>query len=145
MRYVSWRWNNTDTQAVLVAASKSNNVPSLQRAKIRTAAVESTGTAGRSTKKTTRWVLAMQSELRESWSEQYQLPCVCVEAPDFVTYHEVACVCDAIGAIRREDGIEYVVELRPDIGPELWTDESLRRSVGKKLPTPTEPRGGERK
>jgi hypothetical protein len=37
--------------------------------------------------------------------------------------------CRTTDAVRRLDGVEYVVQLRDDVGPELWTEESLRRSL----------------
>lgn len=75
----------------------------------------------------------MTSEMRESWSEQYSLPCVSVESPDFANADALIAMCGDLGAIRRVDGIEFCVELRDEVGPELWTEESLRRSVGKGL------------
>lgn len=76
----------------------------------------------------------MTSDIRETWSAQYQLPCVCVEDCDRIEAVAVIAFAEGIGAIRRDDGIEYCVELREEIGPELWTEESLRRSCGKRLP-----------
>lgn len=60
-------------------------------------------------------------------SEQYGTPCVVAARTD--TADAVMARCQAVGAIRDVDGLEYVVQLRSDVGPELWTDESLRRSL----------------
>ena len=73
----------------------------------------------------------MSRELRETYSDQYRLPCVGVECPDRTHPDRIIEMCQAIGAVRDIDEIEYCVELRPDIGPELWTEDALRRSVGK--------------
>lgn len=71
--------------------------------------------------------------MRERWSDQYGIPCVSVESPDFANADALIAMCETIGAVRTVDGIEFCAELRDDVGPELWTEESLRRSVGKKL------------
>jgi hypothetical protein len=71
-------------------------------------------------------------KIYESWSAQYEMPCVKVENPDDATANAILATCREIGAVRNVDGEEFVVELR-DVGPELWSEESLRRSVGKNL------------
>lgn len=70
------------------------------------------------------------SRTKIEFSEQYQIPCVCVENPAAMNADALIAECEAADAVRRIDGIEYCVELRNDVGPELWTEESLRRSVG---------------
>lgn len=71
------------------------------------------------------------SDLKEIWSEQYQLPCIVVENPNDIEADSVIGMCESIGAVRNVDGKEYVVELR-DVGPELWTEDALRRSLTQK-------------
>lgn len=70
------------------------------------------------------------SELREIWSEQYGIPCVAVENPNTANAFAVIAMCEGPGAVRDEDpeGREYCVELRNEIGPELWTESALKRS-----------------
>lgn len=72
----------------------------------------------------------MVSDMRETWSEQYNLPCVDVEDYRTASADAIIAMCEDIGAIRRDDpdGDEYVVVLRHDVGPELWTESSLRRT-----------------
>lgn len=70
----------------------------------------------------------MISETRIIWSDQYELPCVSVENYRNANADSIIAECELEGAVRRVDGVEYCVELRSDIGPELWTEESLRRS-----------------
>jgi hypothetical protein len=60
-------------------------------------------------------------------SQQYGINCVVV-GPG-VTAQQVIDVCREEGAVREVDGVEFCVELRPEVGPELWTEESLRRSL----------------
>lgn len=62
-----------------------------------------------------------------TFANQYGLPCVIPEPGD--TAADVISHCRSTGAVRRIDGIEYVVRLRDDVGPELWTEDSLRRSL----------------
>ena len=73
------------------------------------------------------------SRTKVVFSDQYNVACVSVESADWIDPDALIAECQANGAIRNVDGTEYCVELREDIGPELWTEESLRRSVGKKL------------
>jgi hypothetical protein len=37
--------------------------------------------------------------------------------------------CHASSAVRTADGVEFCVQLRPEVGPELWTENSLRDSL----------------
>lgn len=79
----------------------------------------------------------MRSDLRECWSDQFELPCVSVEACDYAHPDSVIQLCEQIGAYRDIDpeGREYCAELcgeQRDVGPELWTESALRRSCGKK-------------
>lgn len=73
------------------------------------------------------------SRVSEKWSDQYGIPCIAVESPDFVNVDALIARCEEIGAVRKVDGIEFCVELRDEVGPELWTEDSLRRSTGKGL------------
>lgn len=70
--------------------------------------------------------------MRETHSRQYDLPCVIADRTE--PAQMVIDRCHELGAVREIDGIEYVVQLRPEVGPELWTDESLRRSLPAPLP-----------
>ena len=60
---------------------------------------------------------------------QYGITCAVIDGTETVTAAEVIEYCTAIGAVRLADGTEYCVQLRADVGPELWTGESLRRSL----------------
>lgn len=73
------------------------------------------------------------SDMREAFSDQYQIPCVDVEDPASTNADALISMCELIGAVRRVDGVEYCVALR-DVGPELWTESALRKSVGKAEP-----------
>lgn len=66
-------------------------------------------------------------------AHQYGIPCVVAEEGD--TGDAVIARCDAVGAVRRVDGVEYCVEMRPEIGPELWTEPALRVSLGMRTPS----------
>lgn len=70
--------------------------------------------------------------MRETHARQYDLPCVIADRTD--PAQMVIDRCHTLGAVRKVDGIEYVVQLRPEVGPELWTDESLRDSLPAPLP-----------
>jgi hypothetical protein len=61
------------------------------------------------------------------YATQYQSLCL-VPHPDD-TADTIIQECRAVGAIRLVDGEEFVVQLRDDVGPELWTEDSLRRSL----------------
>lgn len=61
-------------------------------------------------------------------SAQYGMACVVAEDGD--TAQHVIDYCRDAGAWREVDGVEFCVQLRPDVGPELWTERSLRRSLG---------------
>jgi len=73
-------------------------------------------------------------EMHTVWAPQYQKPCVVVFPSD--TAQQIIDHCRAVGAIYREDGPEdecFVVVLRHDIGPELYTEEAVRRSAHARL------------
>jgi hypothetical protein len=70
--------------------------------------------------------------MRETHARQYDLPCVIADRTD--PAQMVIDRCHMLGAVRKLDGVEYVVQLRPEVGPELWTDESLRVSLPAPLP-----------
>lgn len=81
------------------------------------------------------------------WSEQYRKPCVAPSPTD--TADSVIAACRASGAVRfyRDESVtvdgqsvddggaleEFVIQLRDDVGPELWTEAALRRSLGKEV------------
>jgi hypothetical protein len=71
-------------------------------------------------------------EMHTVWSPQYRVPCVVAlwrNSADDVIDH-----CRDMGAIFHEDGADdecFVVVLRRDVGPELWTEQALRRSLAK--------------
>jgi hypothetical protein len=75
-------------------------------------------------RKTAEWL----GEMHTCYSPQYNTPCVVAlwnESADRIIAH-----CRRMGAIFHEDGPDdecFVVVLRPDIGPELWTESALRR------------------
>lgn len=76
----------------------------------------------------------MVSETKLEFSSQFGVACVCVESPDFMNADALIAMCIQVGAILNSgDGDEFCVELRSDVGPELWTEASLRGSVGKGL------------
>lgn len=58
---------------------------------------------------------------------QYGIPCVV--AVEGARAADVIDECWRVGAVRTVDGEEFCVQLRADVGPELWTEESLRRSL----------------
>jgi len=60
-------------------------------------------------------------------ADQYGISCVVAEDGD--TAQQVIDFCWEAGATRQIDGIEYCVQLRPEVGPELWTERALRRSL----------------
>lgn len=61
------------------------------------------------------------------YSAQFNTACVVAEDGD--TAQEVIDHCWDSGSMREVDGVEYCVQIRPDAGPELWTERSLRRSL----------------
>jgi hypothetical protein len=66
--------------------------------------------------------------MRIVFSVQYGVPCVVAEAGD--TADDILEWCSEEGAVLDHgDGDEFVVELRPDIGPELYTEAAIRRSL----------------
>ena len=67
---------------------------------------------------------------RETYSTQYNTPCVIAEDGD--DEDDIIEFADDIGAHywegpEPEDKL-YVVTLRPDVGPECWTERAIRRS-----------------
>lgn len=75
----------------------------------------------------------MTSDYRVTFSDQFNVACIAVENPDYMNADALIAICEDSEAILNNDGVEYVVELRPDVGPELWNEDALRRSVGKGL------------
>ena len=68
--------------------------------------------------------------MKAGHSFQYGTPCVIYNDPT-ETADDVIETCREIGAIFHEEGPDdecFVVELRRDIGPELWTEGALRRN-----------------
>lgn len=62
-------------------------------------------------------------------SEEYQCPVIFPEEGDDV--EQIIKACREEGAIFHEEGPSdelFVVQLRPNIGPELWTERALRES-----------------
>lgn len=80
--------------------------------------------------------------MRTGHSAQYDKPALIVEDGDDLTVQQIMDRCREIGAVYYEDGPEdecFVVTLRPNVGPELWTPRALTRSiVGRKLKEPEE-------
>lgn len=74
-------------------------------------------------------------KFRQTFSVQYQKPCLVVPDDDFDP-EEVMAECRRIGAIRDEDpdGPEFVAMLRPEAGAELWTERALRKSTKRRVP-----------
>lgn len=69
-------------------------------------------------------------EMHTVWSPQYQKPCIVVFPSD--TAYKTIEHCRLMGAIYREDDHEdecFVVVLRHDVGPELYTEAAIRRSL----------------
>lgn len=68
--------------------------------------------------------------MRTQYSFQYDAPAV---IPDGVTdAGRVMALCRDAGALYFEDPESepcYIVIIRPDIGPELWTERALRGSL----------------
>lgn len=60
-------------------------------------------------------------------SSQYISNCVVAEDGDNV--ERVLDLCWKTGAVRTVDGVEFVVQLRQEVGPELWTEDALRSSL----------------
>ena len=55
--------------------------------------------------------------------------CCIVPGPNN-TVEEIIYACTEVGAVFFDEGErQYIVQLRPEIGPEVWTEESLRRSI----------------
>lgn len=73
----------------------------------------------------------------ETFAQQYQRACAVAKREDG-TGDELIAFCREIGAVY-EDGPDpedecFVVTLRPEIGPELWTADALRKSMKGKTP-----------
>lgn len=68
-------------------------------------------------------------------AEQYGIACVSVEDYNRINPDVLINECIEAGAVwdRDPDGREYCCQLREENGPELWTEEALRRGVGKEL------------
>ena len=81
-----------------------------------------------------RWT----GEMHTDWSDQYQRPCIIIpEKGERYTADNVIAHARRMGAIYHEDGPDdegFVVELRADVGAELWTEEALRRSFKDPVP-----------
>lgn len=62
------------------------------------------------------------------WSGQYRCRAV---IPNGATADAVVAACRAVGAVGydREGVQEYVVVLREHVGPELWSEKALRKSI----------------
>lgn len=74
------------------------------------------------------------------FADQYECPCL-IPAPG-MTAVDVMVACQQIGAVWDNDpeGREYVIEFRPDVGPELWTEASVRGTIRKRTqPKETSP------
>ena len=69
-------------------------------------------------------------------SKQYNIACVI--PPDTDEAQTVIDFCREVGAVLDYDGEEFCVMLRPEVGPELWTESSLRRSLIPPLENRTE-------
>lgn len=70
--------------------------------------------------------------MRTGYSGQYGTPALIVEPDDALSSQEIMDRCREIGATYYEDGPDdecFVVTLRPEVGPELWTPRSLARSI----------------
>ena len=92
------------------------------------------------------------------YSQQYRKPCVVASPTDAADDVIAACraggavgtrlmycstcekaheasaacpICGLSGSNLQCDEEEFVVQLRDDVGPELWTEAALRRSLGK--------------
>ncbi|MFD5089375.1 hypothetical protein ACFWMR_02150 [Amycolatopsis thailandensis] len=69
--------------------------------------------------------------MRIKYASQYEISCVVPEPGD--TADEIIQGCRDDEAVRLVDGEEFCVELRADVGPELWTEESLRSSMAARV------------
>jgi hypothetical protein len=65
--------------------------------------------------------------MKPTYSKQYAIPCVLVASSE--PAQDVIDYCREVGAILNSDGEEFCVELRPEVGPELWTEDALRKSL----------------
>ena len=65
--------------------------------------------------------------MQVTFASQYDINCVVAETGD--TAQDIIDFCVEAEAVRRVDGVEYCVELRPTVGPELWTEDALRGSL----------------
>lgn len=60
------------------------------------------------------------------WSDQYRTPSVIAE--EGMSGHDIIAECRRVGAVYYEDGPDdecFVVTMRPNIGPEIWTKRAL--------------------
>jgi hypothetical protein len=74
--------------------------------------------------------MANEHDTRMNHSAQYGCPAVV--ARQGMTADDIIKACRDIGAIFHEDGPDdecFVVEVRSEVGPELWTERALRGSV----------------
>ena len=68
--------------------------------------------------------------IRLIYSQQYRKSCVVISLTDVAD--DVIAACRANGAVWVDwDHDSFVIQLRDDVGPELWTEAALRRSLGK--------------
>lgn len=70
---------------------------------------------------------------RQKWSDQYERVCI-IPLFSNVKPEIIIEACREVGAVYMkgpDDELLYVVQLREDVGPELWTTESLTRSLTK--------------
>lgn len=68
----------------------------------------------------------------EGLSFQYGTRAIYIRDDDTPDASDVIARCREIGAIYHEDTERFVVSLRSDIGPELWTERALRQSLDKR-------------
>lgn len=67
--------------------------------------------------------------MRLVWSSQYNIHCVVAEPGDTATAVIDRCREPEISAFLTDDGVEFCVQLRDEIGPALWTEQALHRSL----------------
>lgn len=68
--------------------------------------------------------------MKQQYSTQYETAAIVPSDP--FSPDDLMDECRRVGAIYYEDGLDdecFVVVLRPDIGPELWTESALRRAA----------------
>ena len=74
--------------------------------------------------------------MRTIYSQQYRKPCVVASPTDAADAVLAACRAGGAHVLHGNSQIGYddeelVVQLRDDVGPELWTEAALRRSLRK--------------